>query len=100
MLHELEGRAVDAVARAERRRQHQPVHERWAAAVLEVFVEDVRRVRPQVGTEVLLHLRRGELGEVLGQLVLGVAPGEVRVRLIEPRLGQLLHHLGPGERLG
>ncbi len=41
-----------------------------------------------------------ELGEVLGQLLLGVAPGEVRVRLGEAELRQPVHHLRPRERLG
>ena len=41
-----------------------------------------------------------QFGEVLRQLVLGVAPGEVGVRLGEADLGQAVHHLGPGERLG
>ena len=44
--------------------------------------------------------RAGELLEVLGQLLLVRAPREVRVGLAEPDLGQAVHHLRPGERLG
>ena len=46
------------------------------------------------------HLGACQLGEVLGQLHLRVAPREVRVRLREAELGQPVHHLRPGERLG
>ncbi len=41
-----------------------------------------------------------ELGQVLGELPLGGAPGEVRVRLREAELGEPVHHLRPRERLG
>ena len=44
-LEQLERRPVDAVGRAERRRQHEARLERRPAAVLEVGVEDVGRVR-------------------------------------------------------
>ncbi len=46
------------------------------------------------------HRRVAELREVLGQLLLVGAPREVRVGLAEPDLGQAVHHLRPGERLG
>ena len=38
--------------------------------------------------------------QVVGQLLLGVAPGEVGVGLREADLGEPVHHLRPGERLG
>ena len=41
-----------------------------------------------------------QLGEVVGQLLLGVAPGEVGVRLAEADLGQPVHHARPREGLG
>ena len=41
-----------------------------------------------------------ELGEVLDDLLLGVAPGEVGVRLREAELGQTMHDLRPRERFG
>ena len=40
-----------------------------------------------------------QLGEVLGQLPLAVAPGEVRVRLREPELRQVVHDLRARESL-
>ena len=49
--------AVDAVARAERRRQQQPRLERRTAAVLQVGVQDVGRVREQVRPQVLARPR-------------------------------------------
>ena len=71
-----------------------------AAADLQVLGQDVRRVRPAVRPEVLAARALRQLGEVLGQLLLGVAPGEVGVRLREAELGQPVHHLRPRERLG
>ncbi len=52
-------------------------------------------VRPHVGRRLTREFR-----EVLGQLPLAVAPGEVRVRLLETDLGQGAHHRRAGERLG
>ena len=42
----------------------------------------------------------GQLGEDSRQLILGVPPGEIGVRLGESPLGQPPHDLGPRERLG
>ena len=67
VLGQLEA-AVDAVARAERRRQHQPHLERRASAVLQVLVQDVGRIGEQIRTHVLAHVGLRQLGEVLGQL--------------------------------
>ncbi len=50
--------AVDAVARAERRREHEPRLERRPTAVLQVRVQDVGRVREQVRPEILAHVGR------------------------------------------
>ena len=50
--------------------------------------QDVGRVRPGVGAEVVAARAVRQLGEVLGQLVLGVAPGEVGVRLVKPSLAR------------
>src|SRR4029453_7950376 len=99
-LGELEGRAVDPVARGQRRRENEPRDEGGSTAVLEVLGEDVRRVRPDVRPEELALLAAGQLAEVLDQLVLRVSPGEVGVRLREPDLRQPRHHLRPRERLG
>ena len=97
---QFEGRAVDAVAGPERGGENQPGHEPRPAAPLEELGQDVRRVRPEVRAEELADLRLRQFGEVLGQLGLGVPPGEVGVRLGEPELRQPVHHLRPGERLG
>ena len=78
-VHELEGRPIDAVARAEGGRQHQADHESRAAAVLQVFGQDVRGVGPEVGAEEITDRRLTQLGEILDQLVFGVAPREVVV---------------------
>ena len=41
-----------------------------------------------------------QLGQIVGELLLGVAPGEVGVGLREADLGQPVHHLRPREGLG
>ena len=61
---------------------------------------DVRRVDEEVRPEEFLHLGGAELGEIFGQFLLGVAPGEVGVGLREADLGEPVHHLRPRERLG
>ena len=40
-----------------------------------------------------------QLGQVFGHLRLGIAPGEIGVRLRKAELGQPVHRLRPGERL-
>ncbi len=67
--------------------------------MLQVFGEDVRGVGEEVGPHVGGG-RTGQLLHVLGQLVLAVAPGEVRVGLVEAHRRQRRHHGGLGERLG
>ena len=99
-LQRFEGRAVDSVARAERGGQDQPGLERGPAAGLQVLGEDVGGVGPEVRPEEVANRRLGQFGEVLVQLVRGVAPREVRVRLAEPHLGEPVHDLRSRERLG
>ena len=41
-----------------------------------------------------------QFGQILGHVPLAVAPGEVGVGLGEAHLGQAVHHLGAGKRLG
>ena len=49
VLEQLEGRAVDAVVRRQRRREHAAARmNAGAAAVLQVLVQDVGRIRPDV----------------------------------------------------
>src|SRR3712207_9050289 len=51
--------------------------------------EDVGGVGPEVGPHGVDQRRRRQLGQVLGELGLRVAPGEVAVALGEADLGQL-----------
>jgi hypothetical protein len=78
-VHELERRPIDAVTRSQGRGQHQADHEAGAAAVLQVFGQDVRGVGPEVGAEEITDRRLTQLGEILDQLVFGIAPREVVV---------------------
>ena len=71
-----------------------------AAAELQIFGQDVGRVRPQIRAEEIADRRTAEFGEVFGEFLLGVAPRKVVVRLREAELGEAVHHLRPGERLG
>jgi hypothetical protein len=60
--------------------------------VLEVGREDVGGVGEEVGAEDLGELAGAEVEQVLRELGLGVAPGEVGIRLAEPGLGERRHH--------
>ena len=81
VLQQFVGRAVDAVAGAQRGRQRHAQQEGRAAAELQKLGQDVRRVGPEIGAEEFADLGAGQLGEIFGQFVLGVAPGEVGVGL-------------------
>ena len=61
-------------------------------------MEDVGRVREQVRPQVFAHVGAGQLREVLDDLILRVAPREVRVRLRESRLREMAHHFRARER--
>src|SRR5260370_2604727 len=65
---------VNPVARTKSCGQNKPGHKRRAAALLEIFVQNVRRVRPYVGAEELANGRLGQLREVLGQVLARVLP--------------------------
>src|SRR5437773_2375548 len=94
-VHEsLEGRTVDAVACGQRRRKHEANEKRRTSAILQILGENVGSVRPCVRPEEFAHRWPGDLVEVLGQLVLGVAPGEVSVRLAEAGLASQYMILG------
>ena len=80
VLGELES-AVDAVARAERGGQNQTHLKRWTTTVLQVLMQDIRRIREQIGAEVFANVRLGELLEVFGDLLFRIPPREIRVRL-------------------
>src|ERR1700735_3008428 len=83
ILAELESRAVDSVIRTKCRRQNQPGHERRPAAMLEVVVENVGRIRPQIGTKKFIYASLRQFGEILGELKLCILPSEISVRLRE-----------------
>src|SRR2546429_3214814 len=68
-LHQLERRAVDAVARAQRRGQDEAGLEGGPAAGLQVLGEDVWRVGPQVRPEELTDRRPRPPPEGTGQLL-------------------------------
>src|SRR5690606_32713685 len=53
VLEQLERGPIDAEARGERWGEHEPAHEGRAPAVLQVLVQDSRRVRPEVRPEIL-----------------------------------------------
>ena len=90
--------AVDPVAGGKRRRQDQANFERRTPAMLQVFVQDVRRVREEVRPHVFADLGPGELREVIAQFQGAVPPREIGVGLGESRLREIPHHLGPRER--
>src|SRR5579883_2696147 len=94
----LKGGTVDAVARAEGGCEDQADFEGGSKAGLKERVENVGRIRPEIRTEEVGGA--GEFGEVVDQLLLRVAPGEVGVRLREAELGKAVHHLRPRESFG
>ena len=90
---------VDAPARRAGRRQRRADLERRRAAVLEELVEDVGGVDEEVRPHQVVGAV-GELAQVVLDLPLGGAPGEVRVGLVEPDRAERAHHRRTGERLG
>ena len=98
VLHQLVAR-VDAPGRHQGGGQDGAHRPGGRPAVLHVRREDVVRRRPERRTHVGGRLP-GQLGEVLLELRRDVAPGEVGVRLVEPDLGQRVHHRRLRERLG
>jgi hypothetical protein len=66
---------------------------------LQEFGQDIRRVRPQGRAEEFTYPGCGQLGEVLNQIVLGVTPWKVVVRLRKPQLGEFVHDLRARECL-
>ncbi len=99
-FEELERRAVDPVVGRQRRGKHEPRHERRAPAVLQILGQDVRRVRPAIGAEVIAPGAVREFGEIGDELRFRVAPREVRIRLREAEFREAMHHLRSRERFG
>ena len=67
--------------------------------MLQKLRQDVGSVRKEIRAEKITHRRRVELGEILGEFPLRIAPGEVGVALRVARLREFLHHLGLCESL-
>ena len=99
-LDVLERRAVEPVGRRHRGREDVADDVGRAPAVGEVVGEDVGRVRPEVRPVVLADLGLEQLGPVLLQFLLRVAPREVGVRVVEAELGEHVHRPRLGERFG
>ncbi len=90
---------VHAPARRAGGRQHRADLEHRRAAVLQRLVEDVGGVDEEVRPHQVVGVV-GELAEVVLDLPLGRAPGEVRVGLVVADRAERAHHRRPGERLG
>jgi hypothetical protein len=99
MLAEFEGWTIDAIGGAERGGQHQAYEKGRSATVLQILRENIRGIRPQMRAEIFTDVSLRELGEVACDLLLGMAPGKVRVRLGKAALGEIILNLGPGEGL-
>ena len=83
VLSQLVRRAVNAVVRGQRRGQHEPRQNAGAAAGLQVSGRMSGVFGQKFGRKYSRDRRLRELGEILAQLLLGLAPGEVGVRLGE-----------------
>ena len=69
VLAKLECRAVNAVTRAERRRENKTNRERIATTCLQKLREYVRRVWPKIRMKKIRNRRLRELSEIMFQLV-------------------------------
>src|SRR5262245_17140214 len=70
MLAEFEGRAIDAIGGAQGSRQYEAYEKGRSASVLEILGENVRRVGPQVGAEILTDVGLREFGKIPCDLLL------------------------------
>ena len=99
VLEQLEP-AIDAVIARQRCRQRDARLEHPGFAALEMIGQQIGRVDEQVRPiEVPLGITR-QLAEILLQLPLRRAPGEIAEGLREAELGEALHQLRSRERLG
>src|SRR5262249_14837769 len=80
--------------------QNQADHEGGSSTSLQVFRQDIRRIRPQVRAEIFKDFGLGKLEKGPGELFLCVPPCEVSVRLRETELGETIHHAWSRKRLG
>src|SRR3989442_58548 len=72
----------------------EPSHEGRTPAALQVFIDDIRGVRPEVRPEKFRNLCPGQLGEIFSEFMFRVAPREIRIGLIESELCQMIHDIG------
>src|SRR5215813_468344 len=99
ILAEFKGWTIDAIGGAKRGSQHHAYEKGWAATVLQILRENIRRVRPQVWVEILTDISLRQLGEVACELLLGIAPGKVGILLRKAALGEMMLNLRSGEGL-
>src|SRR6185312_6102689 len=99
VLRKLESGPVDSIVCAERRREKQPHHECRTSSDLESFRQNIRSVRPEVGSEIIAQRRLIQIGEIVSDLALRISPGEIRVGLRKAQPCQALHHVWPRECL-
>ena len=99
-FHQLVRRPIYAVVRGERRGKNQSCRIDGSQARLEGLGKDIGRIGPNVGPVVLPPWTLIQFREVIGQLLLGIAPRKIRIRLGEPELSQTVHDLRPRKGLG
>jgi len=90
---------VEGIVVPAERGQHEARGEYRAQTRLQRFMQDIGRVRPYIGAVIPAPGPERKVGEVVRELLLGIAPGKVGVRLGKPQLGQPVHQLGPRKRL-
>ncbi len=97
MYHEFKHRAIDAVI-ARHGRRHEIAHEvDGLVAILQMPRQNIRRIGPEIGAEIVLAGALREFGEVFAEFVFRYAPCVIAVGLGKTRLRQLVHDLGPRE---
>src|SRR5450830_1530930 len=94
--------AVDAPQARQGRGQRRPYLEAGAAGTLQELGVDVGRVDKEMRPIKIARLVAaagvgGQFGQVVDELLLAVAPGEISIGLRKTQLGQAIHGLGPGE---
>src|SRR6266481_8514884 len=85
--------AADSVGGRQCCREHQSHLESRAPSSLQHWRKNIGSVGEKVRPEVLSHRRLGELGQILTQFHLTVAPCEVCIRLSKAGFRKSLHHL-------
>ena len=88
---------IHAPQAGQRRRQRGANEKAGPTRGLQEIRIDIGRVDEKMRAEEFPDFGGRQLGEIVGELLLGVAPGEVGVGLREADLGQAVHHLRPRE---